>query len=107
MQQGQLKYNSLLHELEQLKLENARLKELLQTNGIVYDVGVVTIISDEEKVYSDITFPDAHLGKDERVERFRSLFRECEDVFARRWYSKVTNKGGYQPVGTNEWRRKG
>ena len=36
---------------------------------------------------------------------FRSLFRGREDVFARRWYSKATNKGGYQPVCVNEWRR--
>ena len=26
-------------------------------------------------------------------------------MFARRWYSKVTNKSGYQPVCVNEWRR--
>ena len=33
------------------------------------------------------------------------MFRGREDVFARRWYSKVTNKSGYQPVCVNEWRR--
>ena len=103
MQQKQQKYDSLIHELEQLKLENARLKELLHANGIAYDV--VSTDVDEEKVYSDISFPDVHLGKDERVELFRSLFRGREDVFARRWYSKATNKGGYQPVCVNEWRR--
>ena len=103
MQQEQQQYDSLLHELEQLKAENTRLKDILQANGIAYDV--VTIDADEEKVYSDITFPDVHPGKDERVELFRSLFRGREDVFARRWYSKATNKGGYQPVCVNEWRR--
>lgn len=103
MQQKQQKYDSLIHELEQLKLENARLKELLHANRIAYDV--VSTDVDEEKVYSDISFPDVHLGKDERVELFRSLFRGREDVFARRWYSKATNKGGYQPVCVNEWRR--
>lgn len=103
MQQEQQKYDSLLLELEQLRTENARLKEILQANGIAYEVA--TANTDEEKVYSDITFPDVHLGKDERVELFRSLFRGREDVFARRWYSKATNKGGYQPVCVNEWRR--
>lgn len=103
MSKEQQKYDSLLHELDQLRSENARLKGLLQANGIAYEIAVTNI--DEEKVYSDITFPDAHLGKDERVELFRNLFRGREDVFARRWYSKSTNKGGYQPVCINEWRR--
>lgn len=90
-------------ELEQLRLENARLKELLRANGIAYEVP--TSDKTEKKVYSDISFPDVHLGKDQRVNLFRSLFRGREDVFARRWYSKATNKSGYQPVCINEWRR--
>lgn len=103
MHQEQDKYDSLLRELEQLKSENARLKELLQANGILHEI---TATDFEEKiVYSDIIFPVVHLGKDERVELFRSLFRGREDVFARRWYSKATNNGGYQPVCVNEWRR--
>ena len=79
------------------------MKEILQANGIAYDV--VSTYAYEEKVYSDISFPEVHLGKEERIELFRSLFRGREDVFARRWYSKVTNKSGYQPVCVNEWRR--
>ena len=85
------KYDSLLRELEQLKTENARLKDLLQANGIVYEVEATEV--DEEKIYSDIMFPDVHLGKDERVELFRSLFRGRDDVFARRWYSKINEQG--------------
>ncbi len=103
MHQEQDKYDSLLRELEQLKSENVRLKELLQANGILYEI--TDTDSEEEIVYSDIIFPAVHLGKDERVALFRSLFRGREDVFARRWYSKATNKGGYQPVCVNEWRR--
>lgn len=79
------------------------MKEILQANGIAYDV--VSTYAYDEKVYSDISFPEVHLGKEERIELFRSLFRGREDVFARRWYSKVTNKSGYQPVCVNEWRR--
>lgn len=103
MHEEQHKYGSLIRELDQLKEENARLKELLQANGIAYEV--VTTNADEDKIYSNITFPDAHLWKDEKVELFHSLFRGREDVFARRWYSKATNKGGYHPVCVNEWRR--
>lgn len=36
---------------------------------------------------------------------FRSLFRGREDVFARRWYSRASDKSGYQPVCLNEWNR--
>ena len=82
MQQEQQKYDSLLLELGKLRTENARLKEILQANGIAYEVA--TANTDEEKVYSDIMFPDVHLGKDERFELFRSFFRGREDVFARR-----------------------
>ena len=31
----------------------------------------------------------------ENAELFRSLFKRREDVFARRWYSKASGKGGY------------
>ena len=31
------------------------------------------------------------------------MFCGREDVFARRWYSKTTEKSGYQPVCENEW----
>lgn len=103
MQQGQPEYDSLIQEIELLKSENIRLKEILKANGIAYEP--INVAPAEEKLYSDITFPDAHLGKDERVALFRSLFRGREDVFARRWYSKATGKGGYQPVCMNEWRR--
>ena len=43
------------------------------------------------------------LSLQEKVELFQSLFRGREDVFARRWYSKASGKGGYQPVCQNEW----
>lgn len=103
MLQDQSKYETLLCELEFLKAENARLKEMLQANGIVYEEKNTPPL--EEKVYSNMTFPDVHLDKGGRVKLFRSLFRGREDVFARRWYNKSTNKGGYQPVCINEWRR--
>ena len=32
-----------------------------------------------------------------------SLFKGREDVYAKRWYSQKTKKGGYQPACENEW----
>lgn len=102
MQLSDFQYESLSDELERLRIENIRLKKLLQANGIKYEV-VETEIGKGE-IYSDIVFPVVHLGKDDRVKLFRSLFRGREDVFARRWFSKTTGKAGYQPVCMNEWR---
>lgn len=50
--------------------------------------------------------PGAHMRStpEEKICLFRSLFRGREDVFARRWYSPKTEKGGYSPVCANEWR---
>ena len=33
----------------------------------------------------------------------RALFKGREDVFAKRWYSDVSKKSGYQPVCEREW----
>ena len=41
----------------------------------------------------------------EKVTLFQSLFQGREDVFAKRWYSNVTQKSGYQPVCKREWNR--
>lgn len=49
--------------------------------------------------------PDVRLSLEEKVALFRSLFRGREDVFARRWYSRTSDKSGYQPVCLNEWNR--
>ena len=41
----------------------------------------------------------------EKITLFRSLFKGREDVFARRFESKRSDKSGYQPVCRNEWVR--
>ena len=45
----------------------------------------------------------SNLSLAEKVQLFQSIFKGRTDVFARRWYSKSTNKSGYQPVCKNEW----
>jgi Uncharacterized protein conserved in bacteria len=97
----------LKDELESVKEENCALKKLLKRHRIEYDTisPKVDMQEVEDKVYSDICFPSVKLGLKERVALFRGLFRGREDVFARRWTSLTTGKGGYQPVCLNEWRR--
>ena len=105
MENLQDKYDALLAEVEELRRENAEMKKLLFEHGLSYvpesSKQKVSLVS----LYSPITFPPVSLNAEQRIALFRSLFRGREDVFARRWYSKTTEKGGYQPVCINEWRR--
>lgn len=97
------KYNILLAENEALRRENSELKSLLLAHGISYKAQTEERTAESE--YSPQSFPSVKLSLDEKVALFQSLFNGREDVFARRWYSKTTDKGGYQPVCINEWRR--
>ena len=93
----------LTRRIQELEKENARLKAILDKNGIEYE-------SFESK-----TCETNHLGATavstyqltlkDKVALFQSLFQGREDVFARRWYSCTTQKSGYQPVCTREWNR--
>lgn len=40
-----------------------------------------------------------------KIKLFRALFRGREDVYPRRFESRKTGRGGYQPVCANEWAR--
>jgi len=45
------------------------------------------------------------MSPQEKVALYMRLFRGRDDVFARRWHSRTTGKGGYQPVCRKEWDR--
>ena len=86
------KYNLLLKENEDLKTQVDDLKQRLG------------IVKTEERVVEGIgTGIDKFSPASKKVALYRSLFCGREDVFARRWHSKTTGKGGYQPVCENEW----
>ena len=78
----------LLERIKELEVENAELKKRLGED-------VVPVVHKPTAMQK--------LSAQEKVELFRSLFKGREDVFARRWYSKASGKGGYQPVCQNEW----
>lgn len=84
------KYNLLLEENRDLKREIAFLtgqSKITENNN------------NDEKIVSVNKFSSPQ----EKIKLYRSLFRGREDVFARRWYSKKSEKSGYQPVCENEW----
>lgn len=96
------KYDTLVRKYDSLLAENEELKSILRQYGIAYST---TNRMDEESVFSSISFPPVYFSLDEKIELFHSFFKGRDDVFARRWFSKTTEKGGYQPVCINEWRR--
>lgn len=102
MDSFQEKYNALVIKYNALLAENEELKSILSQHGIVYS----TIkCADESTAFSSIIYPPIKLSLDEKIALFRNFFKGRDDVFARRWFNKATEKGGYQPVCINEWRR--
>ena len=102
MDSFQEKYNALVIKYNALLAENEELKSILSQHGIVYS----TIkCADESTAFSSIIYPPIKLSLAEKIALFRNFFKGRDDVFARRWFNKATEKGGYQPVCINEWRR--
>lgn len=91
------KYNLLCDENKKLKEEIKHLHSLLTLSD-----GQIPEISEPLKKGS----VNKYSSPEDKIVLFRSLFKGREDVFARRWYSKTTDKSGYQPVCENEWDEK-
>ena len=102
MDSFQEKYNALVIKYNALLAENEELKSILSLHGIVYSS---IKRADESTAFSSITYSPIKLSLDEKIALFRNFFKGRDDVFARRWFNKATEKGGYQPVCINEWRR--
>lgn len=99
------RYNKLLRQYEVLHKENEVLKSLLKIHGVEYETRMKEDMNKPIYIYSLVSVPTITLSIDERIRLFQSLFKGREDVFARRWFSKITGKSGYQPVCINEWKQ--
>lgn len=97
----QKNYNQLLIRYDEILKENESLKALLRSHGIYYAGDMLEQIRDNP--YSCLSVPAINLSLDDRVRLFQSYFKGRED--ARRWFSKATEKSGYQPVCKNKWRQ--
>lgn len=71
------------------------MKLILQKHGISYK---------KEDTFSKQKLLAVNLSPSEKISLFRSYFKGRDDVFARRWFSKTTQKSGYSPTCINEWR---
>ena len=94
----------LISRLHNLEAENLKLKELLFRHGITFDKkGQQPVIIESNLENNDSAM--RRLSLHEKVKLFRSIFKGREDVFAKRWYSDISKKSGYQPVCENEWKQ--
>ena len=87
------KYHAALQTIEELREENRALKERVGIN-----LRSSPIIKESEA--SNI---NKYSSTAEKIALFKRLFRGREDVYAKRWHSKTTERSGYQPVCGNEW----
>lgn len=98
----QIEREQLLSKLRELQEENDALKLLLVEHNIELPHPKLGLSG----VPQPVTKPQKPLLKltpEEKIAIFQSLFRGREDVFARRWFSTTSGKGGYQPVCEREW----
>lgn len=83
-------------ELDRLKEENRRLRELLAEHRI-------ELPSELSAVQRSVAPPASKLSSDSKVRLFRELFRGREDVYAVRWESPDGRKG-YTPKSDRDWK---
>lgn len=87
-------------ELQKLREENARLKDLLARHGIAWEKPPVAGQAETPPQQIPAT---THFTIAEKVALFRHLFRGRADVYPKRWES-AKGKSGYSPACGNEWR---
>ena len=95
--------NALAQRIQELEKENARLKAILDKNGIEYKSFESKISKTNHVEATPVSTCQFTLH--EKVFIFQSVFQGRDDVFAKRWYSSSTQKSGYQPVCKREWNR--
>ena len=89
-------------ENQQLREENARLRQLLAAHGIPIPQSTM-----DDAPPHDVSEPALAETKEERARKrivlFRSLFRGREDVYARRW-ENPDGRHGYSPAALKDWK---
>lgn len=85
-------------EILRLREENFRLKALLESHGISWEVEPDDSLSTQ--THSDHM---VSLSADQKVALFRRLFRGRTDVYPTRWKS-AKGRSGYSPACGNEWK---
>jgi superfamily II DNA or RNA helicase len=97
----------LLAEIEVLRAENRRLRELLGLDGRGPDVPSArwspTLFTSEPPAAASTVVVDRSSSRAAKVALFRSLFAGREDVYAVRWENSRTGKAGWGPAVRGGW----
>lgn len=96
-------YDDLVQEVEELRAENGRLRELLGFEERVSDGHVqawAPTLLDES---SERPAVDASSSRADKLALFWSLFGARSDVYARRWENTSTGKSGWSPATKGRW----
>lgn len=93
-------YTKALAENKRLTAENQSLRKQLAMPARS-ELHQITDSTDKQNYDKDSI--NKRSAPAEKIRLFMSLFGGRTDVFAIRWYSKTTEKGGYRPVCGNEW----
>lgn len=100
---GTTDVSTLTQRIQELEKENARLKAILDKNGIEYKYLEHRTCETNQTEVTPVS--TCQFTLQEKVAIFQNLFQGRDDVYARRWYSSTTQKAGYQPVCKREWNR--
>jgi hypothetical protein len=96
--------NRQLAETEnELSKLNARRDELLGQLSELQQEKASLLNGQEVPLQPEIRHLTNQSSPEAKIALFRSLFRGCGDVYARRFESRRTGSAGYQPVCRNEW----
>ena len=82
--------SALTQRIQELEKENARLKAILDKNGIEYESFESKTCNSNHMEATSVSICQFTLQ--EKVSIFQSVFQGRDDVFAKRWYSSTTQK---------------
>src|SRR5205807_5942763 len=97
----------LLAELEALRAENARLRDLLGLDARARDLETAgwspTLFGDRSQPTAAVSPVDRSSDPAAKVALFRSLFAGRDDIYAERWENQRTAKSGWSPAVAGGW----
>lgn len=104
----ELNYNDLYEKYIELRNENIKLKIEIQNLrnqfGIINEPLKVQYNINETEINQELNSEVNNKSDvNKKIELYMSLFRGREDVYAKRFENKKTDKPGYAPVCKNEW----
>ncbi len=94
--------NQAIAECERLRAENTQLKARLSGSPKSASAPVVPLATSQSPKTKLAKTLTTNSPADQKVSRFRSLFRGRDDVYAVRWEGK-NGRTGYSPAGLREW----